>query len=143
VTYKEPWSAARAVRKNGEVLGGVLMVGVKLVNEDNNSTWNSSNSSTGQTTTTGHMPSSSMSTPTSKLPLSNVGKPIHLLGPESAFKPTPPRRSFMSSTTSTTAGGVGGKDPQKSLFAERNRVAVQGEGEKGALGRISGVVFGW
>ncbi|KAG0148111.1 hypothetical protein CROQUDRAFT_655235 [Cronartium quercuum f. sp. fusiforme G11] len=33
ITYKHNWAAQRAIRKNGEILGGVIMIGCKAVDE--------------------------------------------------------------------------------------------------------------
>jgi hypothetical protein len=94
--------------------------------------------------------------PASSTPATSLGKPIPVLGPNSAFKsaaPTPPRRGFFG-VGGGTPGGSGGdagavaakSDPHASLFAEKSRQAVlqqQGQGQKGVLGKVSDAIFGW
>ncbi|GAA5825670.1 hypothetical protein JCM11251_000330 [Rhodosporidiobolus azoricus] len=152
LSYAQPWSAARAARKNGEILGGVIMVGVKAVDEDSlkralaGAEGDSGvHSASGTGTPVPRPPPAAVSTP------SGVGKPVNVLGPQSAFKaqPTPTRKGFLgiggggASGTPTSGGG----DAQASLFAERSKAAVlaqQQEGQpKSALGRVSEAIFGW
>ncbi|GAA5970872.1 hypothetical protein JCM11641_004489 [Rhodosporidiobolus odoratus] len=154
ICYAQPWSAARAARKNGEVLGGVLMVGVKAVDEDGlkralagaegGSDFLNHHPS-GNHTPIPRTPSTSVSTP------SGVGKPVNVLGPGSAFKaaPTPTRSGFLglggaAARPASTAVGV--SDPHASLFADKSKQAVmqqQGQQQKGYLGKVSDLVFGW
>ncbi|GAA5908214.1 hypothetical protein JCM8208_000347 [Rhodotorula glutinis] len=162
VVYVQPWSAARAARKNGEVLGGVLMVGVKAVDEDG-----LKRALAGETAASGETSTSAPSRPQSA-PVgagagtpggsSGVGRPVNVLGPQAAFKaqPTPTRKGFLglggtpnASASSGGGGGAGGADPHASLFAEKSKQAVlaqqqqQGQGQKGVLGKVSDLVFGW
>ncbi|GAA6027458.1 hypothetical protein JCM8097_007872 [Rhodosporidiobolus ruineniae] len=153
IAYREPWSAARAARKNGEVLGGVLMVGVKAVDEDGlkralagDGAADVVPSSSGSHTPVPRPPPSGVGTP------SGVGRPVNVLGPQSAFKaqPTPTRKGFLGLGGGGTPGGAGaaaaGGDPQASLFAEKSKQAVlaqQGQQQKGVLGKVSDLVFGW
>lgn len=150
IVYAQPWSAARAVRKNGEVLGGVLMVGVKAVDEDGlrralaGGEGGNEVVPTSQGTPRTHTPVST-STP------SGVGRPVNVLGPQSAFKaaPTPTRKGFLGLGGGASTGTSGGADAHASLFAERSKQAVlaqqqqQGQGQKGVIGRVSDLVFGW
>lgn len=157
VAYAQPWSATRAARKNGEVLGGVLMVGVKVLDEDalRRAMVAAEGGDVGASKVEG---SSTPALRTTLLPAStpatSLGKPIPVLGPNSAFKsaaPTPPRRGFFG--VGGTPGGLGGdagavaeSDPHASLFAEKSRQAVlqqQGQGQKGVLGKVSDAIFGW
>lgn len=153
ITYASPTSAVRASRKNGTIIGGVLMIGVKIVDEEalkislgteglgsglfSTGTGNESNIGTRS------------STPT-RGPPSGVGKPVSVLKANSAFKsvaPTPPRRGFFASGAAGVNGTGGGGDPQAGLFAEKNRQALLAQGQqdsgKGVLGKVSDLVFGW
>ncbi|GAA6060084.1 hypothetical protein JCM10212_003045 [Sporobolomyces blumeae] len=171
IEYAQPWSAARAARKNGEILGGVLMVGVKAVDEDGLKRALAA-SEGGQQVGNGeasHGQASGAATPrpSSTVPLggtgSGVGKPVQVFGPSSAFKvaPTPPRKGFFglsaggggtpqqaaAASSSSSSSGSGG-DAHASLFAEKSKQAVmqqqqQGQGQKGVLGKVSDLVFGW
>ena len=150
VSYAQPWSATRAARKNGEVLGGALMVGVKAVDEDGLRRAMIAAEGGDSTVDT---PSSRPTPLPSSTPASSLGKPVNVLGANAAFKapaPTPPRRGFFGvggGTPSTADGGAVAKsDPHASLFAEKSRQAVmqqQGQETKGMLGKVSDAIFGW
>jgi hypothetical protein len=153
IVYAQPWSAARASRKNGEILSGVLMVGVKAADEDGlkralaGSEGDAIHSSGAGTPAPRPLPA--VSTP------SGVGKPVNVLGPQSAFKsaPTPTRKGYFGlggggtgTPQSTAVVQNGGTDPHASLFADKSRQAVlqqQGQQQKGVLGKVSDMVFGW
>jgi hypothetical protein len=92
-------------------------------------------------------------TPVSTSTPSGVGRPVNVLGPQAAFKatPTPTRKGFLGlgggGAQAGTAGGAA--DAHASLFAEKSKQAVlaqqqqQGQGQKGVIGRVSDLVFGW
>ncbi|GAA5981875.1 hypothetical protein JCM10908_004649 [Rhodotorula pacifica] len=153
ITYAQAWSAARAARKNGEIFGGVLMVGVKAVDEDGLRralagadgaqdlvpSAPSAPSAARQNGNTG-----GTSTP------SGVGRPVNVLGPQSAFKaaPTPTRKGFLGlggGATAPSTPSSSSADPHASLFAERSKQAAlaQQPQQKGVLGKVSDMVFGW
>ncbi|GAA5963080.1 hypothetical protein JCM3765_001761 [Sporobolomyces pararoseus] len=161
IEYSQPWSAARAARKNGEILGGVLMVGVKVIDEDglkralaaaeNGGELSSHNASSGAGTP---RPASAAAHHGATGGGSSMGRPVQVFGPGSAFKsaPTPTKKGFLGlggggtpqQTASTSAGG---SDPHASLFAEKSKQAAMqqqgGQGQKGMLGKVSDLVFGW
>ncbi|GAA5850231.1 hypothetical protein JCM9279_003572 [Rhodotorula babjevae] len=163
VVYAHPWSAARAVRKNGDVLGGVLMVGVKAVDEDGLKRALAGGESTAGSGESSSAPSRPQSAPVGAggggggTP--GLGRPVNVLGPQAAFKaqPTPTRKGFLGlggggtpgASTGASSGSGGGADPHASLFAEKSKQAVlaqqqqQGQGQKGVLGKVSDLVFGW
>lgn len=158
VAYAQPWSATRAARKNGEVLGGVLMVGVKVVDEDTlrRAMVAAEGGDVGASKVEGSSTPALRTTPLpTSTPATALGKPIPVLGPNSAFKsaaPTTPRRGFfgVGGTPGGTPGDAGAavakNDPHASLFAEKSRQAVlqqQGQGQKGVLGKVSDAIFGW
>lgn len=160
IEYTQPWSAARAARKNGEVLGGVLMVGVKVVDEDHLKRALAASES-GANDALGVSPGAGTPRPVSSasgavgVPQggSTIGRPVQVFGPGSAFKsaPTPSKKGFLG----LGAGGAStpqqhastGQDPHASLFAEKSKQAAmqqQGnQGQKGMLGKVSDLVFGW
>jgi hypothetical protein len=151
IAFAQPWSAARAARKNGEVLGGVLMVGVKVVDEDQLKRGMAGSDAAGESLDS--RSSTPASPPTTRSPIissssSGLGKPIPVFGPGSAFKaaaPTPPRRGFFGVGTPESSTAPKG-DPHASLFAEKSRQAVmlqQGQEQKGVLGKVSDAIFGW
>lgn len=151
IVYAQPWSAARAVRKNGEVLGGVLMVGVKAVDEDGLRRALAGGEGGNEVVPSSQGPQRTH-TPVSTSTPSGVGRPVNVLGPQSAFKtvPTPTRKGFLGlgSTGGASTAATGGTDAHASLFAEKSKQAVlaqqqQGQGQKGVLGRVSDLVFGW
>jgi hypothetical protein len=163
VAYAQPWSASRAARRNGEVLGGALMVGVKAVDEDGlrrallasegGAAGNSGEKDAIASTTASRTMAPPLTTGT---PSSGLGKPVAVLGPNSAFKapaPTPPRRGFfgVGSGSAPMAGaetsGTPSRDPHASLFAQKSQQAVmqqQQQGQsKGVLSKVSDAIFGW
>lgn len=155
VVYVQPWSAARAARKNGEVLGGVLMIGVKAVDEDGLQRALASGETAGEHSSSSAPPSRPQSAPVGAGTPSGVGRPVNVLGPQAAFKaqPTPTRKGFLGlgggggAGTPGGSGAASGADPHASLFAEKSKQAVlaqqQGQGQKGVLGKVSDLVFGW
>lgn len=155
ITYAQAWSAARAARKNGEILGGALMIGVKAVDEDGlrralagaeggQDLVPSAPSATPGPRQNGNAGGGATSTP------SGVGRPVNVLGPQSAFKaaPTPTRKGFLGlggGGGATAPSTPGGADPHASLFAEKSKQAAlaQQPQQKGVLGKVSDMVFGW
>lgn len=158
ITYAQAWSAARAARKNGEILGGALMIGVKAVDEDGlrralagaeggQDLVPSAPSATSGPRQNGNTGGGATSTP------SGVGRPVNVLGPQSAFKaaPTPTRKGFLGLGGGGSGGGAtatstpSGADPHASLFAEKSKQAAlaQQPQQKGVLGKVSDMVFGW
>lgn len=156
ITYAQAWSAARAARKNGEILGGALMIGVKAVDEDG-----LRRALAGAEGGQDLVPSAPSATPgprqngnsggATSTP-SGVGRPVNVLGPQSAFKaaPTPTRKGFLGlggggGGGATAPSTPGGADPHASLFAEKSRQAAlaQQPQQKGVLGKVSDMVFGW
>lgn len=138
ITYQDSWSASRALRKNGEVLGGMLMVGVKAVDED----------ALGRASP---RPAPAQQPQLSRAPSSNtpsgVGRPVPVVSAGSAFKQPaahPSRLGFFSAGSASN-GTPQTSDPHASLFAEKNRQAMlnQTEGQQGILGKLSDAVFGW
>ncbi|KAM0752292.1 hypothetical protein T439DRAFT_324364 [Meredithblackwellia eburnea MCA 4105] len=152
IDFVEPWAAMRAARKNGEVLGGVLMIGVKVVDEEALRLALAGEES-GERTSTPVAGGSSTPAPANQPPRfgtpsgGGVGKPITVLGPSSAFKPpapTPPRRGLFGVGGGGPPSGATPTDPHASLFAEKNRQALAAkEEQKGMLGKVSDLVFGW
>ncbi|SCZ89019.1 BZ3501_MvSof-1269-A2-R1_C40g00184 [Microbotryum saponariae] len=149
--YSEPSSALRASRKNGVVLGRVLMVGVKVVDEDELrkaialvSGTNSFGNGVGEGEREGALTTTSTNTITgagSNLQamgkangLNAVGagssssRPVNVRGPQQAFKATP-KKSFLSSAAQVAASsgtpaskGEGG-DGYANLFEDKQRIA--------------------
>lgn len=168
IAYAQPWAAARAARKNGTILGGVIMVGVKVVDEDllrrsiggeGLATGGEINHDALSTQVTangsGAQAVSGSSTPKPPSTPSGVGKPIQVFGAGAAFKappPTTPRRGlFGGAAPAATPGGTpaqGGSsaDPHASLFSQKSQQAVLAQNAatpKGVLGKVSDMVFGW
>lgn len=139
ITYAEPWSAIRAARRNGEVLGGVLMLGVKLLDED---LANGNGLGVVQPTTNPARPASA---PTGTSTPSGIGRPINIIN-ASAFKQpvsTPTRLGFFSPAGATPLKQV---DPHASLFADKSRqtgVLPPPSGGQGLMARASDMIFGW
>ncbi|KAM0787608.1 hypothetical protein ACM66B_003676 [Microbotryomycetes sp. NB124-2] len=164
IVYAQAWSAFRAARKNGEVLGGALMIGVKAVDEDQlrMAVASTENGTSGQGETkldyNAVAPASTPAQPRMSLPSATPsGKQSNVLGPDSAFKPTPPRRGLFGGGGGTASSGTpnvksplssssSANDPHASLFAEKSRQAVlqqQGQQQRSLLGKVSDAVFGW
>ncbi|GAA5928645.1 uncharacterized protein JCM15063_003929 [Sporobolomyces koalae] len=153
IVYAQPWSAARAARKNGEILGGVLMVGVKALDEDGLRRALASGEPNGDNSQ--HVPSHQPGTSTPRVGGggggSTIGRPVQVFGPGSAFKaaPTPTKKGFLGLGGGTNVGpqrtNEGGHDAHASLFAEKSKQATmqQNQGQKGMLGKVSDLVFGW
>lgn len=144
IGYNDPADAMRAVRKNGEVLGGSWMIGAKwadatqaeaLVGQANlrsstfgdavTSSVKDSNAMAVDEPTAPFSPSHHVDTPT-------VGTPIRLEPSTSAFRKP----------------GVGGAKPQSvSTSAWGTPSALAGNpstpANKGVLGQVSDLIFGW
>ncbi|GAA5884638.1 hypothetical protein JCM16303_003694 [Sporobolomyces ruberrimus] len=158
IEYAQPWSAARAARKNGEILGGVLMVGVKVIDEDGLKRTLAAAESGGEVS---HVQPSSSGAGTPRPGSaaaggggggSSMGRPVQVFGPGSAFKaaPTPTKKGFLGlggggGGTPQQGASSGGQDQHASLFAEKSKQAAmqQDQGQKGMLGKVSDLVFGW
>lgn len=154
ITYAQAWSAARAARKNGEILGGTLMIGVKAVDEDG-----LRRALAGADGGQDLVPSAPSAVQAPRQTASNggtatpsgVGRPVNVLGPQSAFKaaPTPTRKGFLvlvgGGGGATAPSTPSGTDPHASLFAEKSKQAAlaQQPQQKGVLGKVSDMVFGW
>lgn len=83
---------------------------------------------------------------------SSMGRPVQVFGPGSAFKaaPTPTKKGFLGlggggGGTPQQGASSGGQDQHASLFAEKSKQAAmqQDQGQKGMLGKVSDLVFGW
>lgn len=130
------------------------MVGVKAVDEDGLRRALSA-TETGGETSHGPTPGASTPRPSSSTPLgggggSSMGKPVQVFGPGSAFKsaPTPTKRGWLGGAGGTPQqSSSGNQDPHASLFAEKSKQAAlqqgNGQGQKGMLGKVSDLVFGW
>ncbi|KAI5481194.1 nucleoporin Nup40 [Pseudohyphozyma bogoriensis] len=155
VNYTEPWAAARAVRRNGEILGGVLMVGVKSADEEGlrvalagDDVDGLASSSSASALAAASQQQSRVATPINTAK-SGVGKPVTVLGPGSAFKPsapTPTRRGIgLFGSPAAAAGGAQGE--HASLFKEKEKERLErekaGQASKGVLGRMGDLVFGF
>lgn len=156
LAYAQPWAAARAARKNGTILGGALMVGVKVVDEEQlrramgaeggdvlpepiggQAGFGGVGSGTGGAAVK----------PTSSAP-SGVGPPVQVVGADGAFRPalSTPRRGFFGAAAPAAAAGTPSSDPHASLFAQKSQQAVlaqNAQAPKGVLGKVSDMVFGW
>lgn len=150
INYAQAWSAARAVRRNGEIFGGVLMVGVKAVDEDGlkRALAGAEGSQDAVAYTPSSTPAPRPSGPAAGTSTpSGVGRPVNVLGPQSAFKaaPTPTRKGFLGLGGSGAESTPSSADPHASLFAEKSKQAAlaQQPQPKGVLGKVSDMVFGW
>lgn len=131
------------------------MVGVKAVDEDGLRRALAATESGGEVALGGPSPGASTPRPPSSGPIgggSSMGKPVQVFGPGSAFKtaPTPTKKGFLGmggGGTPQQASSGGGQDPHASLFAEKSKQAAMqqnaGQGQKGMLGKVSDLVFGW
>ncbi|TFK34072.1 hypothetical protein BDQ12DRAFT_636901 [Crucibulum laeve] len=153
IGYRDPADAMRAVRKNGEVLGGSWMIGAKWADPAQ------AEALLGQPVLRGSISSPPLSELTTvqggnamavdepSLPVSNghtptVGTPLRLVPSTSAFRktgmsskpatPQPPRA--FGSTTNNAPGLPSGIPPSTSSSSTPN---------KSVLGQVSDLIFGW
>jgi len=147
IGYKDSAEAVRAVRKNGEILGGSWMVGVKWADQAQAEALLGQPSARGSTygdkeamSVDESMPPSASSAFSSGTP--SFGTPIRLEPSTSAFrrpapqgsKPATPQAPTLWATPPNAAnGGGGGRD-----------AAVQpSPSNKSVLGQVSDMIFGW
>ncbi|KAJ7069310.1 hypothetical protein C8F01DRAFT_1112250 [Mycena amicta] len=136
IGYRDPADAMRAVRKNGEVLGGSWMVGAKWA--DPAAAEALLNQPAVRYTSPDPIPMSVDSPspnagPHAFTPM--VGTPIKLAPSSSAFRRGPPG----ASKPATPA-----PQPQPQVFPQAQaQVQAQGSPSKGMLGQVSDMIFGW
>lgn len=164
VAYAQAWAAARALRRNGEVVGaGALMLGVKADDPQIIAAAGTSEptlasaagammpNGTGATGTSTPAAGSSgaVGTPngaaqSSRAQSSGIGRPVPVVGSTGAFLPKPVKpkaSSFFSSLggTPTRAGEQQGSDAAAaSLFAERQRQAILQQQQSSSAGGPAG-----
>ena len=155
ITYAQDWSAQRAARRNGEILAGNVMVGVKLVEDDREVVTSSPNlgangngngNGNGNAPPTNYRPATTNGTSTP----SGIGRPVQIIN-SSAFKQpvsTPTRLGFFSSANNSGAIGTPAKvqDPHASLFAaetSRQGTGMPPPASQGMMGKVSDLIFGW
>ena len=145
ITYAQTWSAQRAARRNGEILAGNVMVGVKLVEDVVAGASASPNLGSISTNGNGNIAPRPAATNGTSTP-SGIGRPVQIVN-SSAFKQptsTPTRLGFFGGSTVGTPAKV--QDPHASLFtAENNRQAtgMPPPASQGVIGKVSDLIFGW
>ncbi|KAJ2925048.1 hypothetical protein H1R20_g12052, partial [Candolleomyces eurysporus] len=149
IGYKDPADALRAVRKNGEVLGGSWMIGVKWADQTQAEALLGQPSARGNTfgdreaMVVDEPTHSAVSSPTnfsSNTP--SFGTPLRLEPSTSAFrrpgapasKPATPQGFAGWSTPAANGGGGGGS---------ASPAAAQPSPSKSMIGQVSDLIFGW
>ncbi|KAF8888105.1 hypothetical protein BD779DRAFT_1440313 [Infundibulicybe gibba] len=142
IGYKDPGDAMRAVRKNGEILGGSWMVGVKWADPAH------AESLLGQPVLRNQLPdptpSNAMAVDESPSPISHavsstptLGTPIKLAPSASAFRRTGTAEKITGSPAQRGWGPPGGN-----LLPSAAASSTQPP-NKGMLGQVSDLIFGW
>jgi len=136
IVYKNPWEAARALRRNGEILTigkEECMIGVK---------WADSNNSISETREFAGSPAAETATPSRpSIPSSTIGRPVTFAPSRSAYKQHHPGAAAAAAAGGTNEWGV----------ALRNQSAASGtasastnQGANGGIwNKMSDLVFGW
>ncbi|KAH8093769.1 hypothetical protein BXZ70DRAFT_949116 [Cristinia sonorae] len=160
VGYTNPADALRAVRRNGEVVGGTWMVGVKWADQamaesvlgpslirspgilSSPDAIPSSpdvpmSTSPPPSSSTNGMFSSEIALRSNTPGTPSVGTPIRLAPSTSAFRKMPPGGSGMKAAEKVAPGGDGLYAPVPS-FAQQNASP-----SKGIVGQVSDLIFGW
>ncbi|TFK17801.1 hypothetical protein FA15DRAFT_675767 [Coprinopsis marcescibilis] len=156
IGYKDPADAMRAVRKNGDIIGGSWMIGAKwadpaqadalvgqsslratTLGESNTNNYQSGNAMAVDEPMGRYSPVHHVDTPT-------LGTTIHLAPSTSAFKkPTvgvkPAAQASVWGSPSSAPIGGGGGGPNTNT----NVPHVQPSPNKTVLGQVSDLIFGW
>ncbi|KAH6915628.1 hypothetical protein BKA70DRAFT_1091892 [Coprinopsis sp. MPI-PUGE-AT-0042] len=146
IGYKDPADAMRAVRKNGEILGGTWMIGAK---------WADTTQAEALVGQANLRASTFGDVPTANSNAMAVDEPMAPYSPSHHID-TPPVGTPIRLAPSTSAfrkPGVGGAVPQStsnSMWGTPSALANGGGGNtpstpanKGVLGQVSDLIFGW
>jgi nuclear pore complex protein Nup53 len=142
VTFHSELDARRAVGRNGEVLGGTWMVGVKWADPFHPALTRASPTPTTAALSTS--PQKAMTTPqqpstprTGGGGAGSIGTPLQLAPASSAFK------RLVPSQAAAAASSSGGRDRALAEAAKGGPPAGQGSSGGGYLGKLGELVFGF
>ncbi|CAE6484369.1 unnamed protein product [Rhizoctonia solani] len=137
ITYANPWDGARALKRDGDIINGDMMIAVRLVDP-------SQAAMLGETTTPRLAITASPAEPTPKSPVMQqashaptaFGRAATLAPSASAFRTTAP----ISTQARPTAASAPGAD-----WGVRNQQvgAQENQSQTGVIGKLSDMIFGW
>ncbi|CAE6471772.1 unnamed protein product [Rhizoctonia solani] len=137
ITYANPWDGARALKRDGDIINGDMMIAVRLVDP-------SQAAMLGETTTPRLAITASPVEPTPKSPVMQqashaptaFGRAATLAPSASAFRTTAP----ISTQARPTAASAPGAD-----WGVRNQQvgAQENQPQNGVIGKLSDMIFGW
>ncbi|KAF8596765.1 hypothetical protein BDV93DRAFT_610729 [Ceratobasidium sp. AG-I] len=138
ITYVNSWDAARAVRRDGDVINGDMMIAVRLVDPSQASLF-------GDALAPRMVTSSSPPEPSPKSPnmipsssgFPTFGRSATLVPSTSAFRSTAPASAQARPTAATAPGADWGVRNQQE-GAEK-----EGAQQQGIIGKVSDMIFGW
>ncbi|KAG9103646.1 hypothetical protein FRC06_009150 [Ceratobasidium sp. 370] len=137
IVYVNPWDAARAVRRDGDIINGDMMIAVRLVDPSQASLFSDS---------LPHPPVAISSSPPEFTPKSPVqstpggfptlGRAAMLAPATSAFKSTAPVSAQSRPRATAAPGADWGVKSQ-------GEAQEQPQQQQGIMGRVSDLIFGW
>ena len=153
IGYESEWSALRALRRNGEILGGTCMIGVRWADGTPSSTSSSSNtvafpgSSSNEQQSEHHQQQTQPTVSASTARQSTFGTPARVLPASAAWKPNTAAGASQSPSKASTVSriselGSGRMDP--SIFKDGNDgKAGEGKQSSGVVGTLTNLIFGF
>ncbi|GAA99653.1 uncharacterized protein L969DRAFT_102984 [Mixia osmundae IAM 14324] len=133
LAYKEAWAAARAVRRNGEIIGGLIMIGAKWADSE-------PKLAPAVSATNGTVQDAAVK-PVDKGPISSIGQPIPL-ATGSPFRTSVTSQASKQSSLLQTLNSAG--TPTAKMFADREKALTAGATKQQTLlSRVSDLVFGY
>ena len=140
IGYDQEWAALRALRKNGEILGGSCMIGVKWADGTSSSLDSPSSAITNHYVTSSNKDPNQTSSQSVTFTPSSLGKPATILPASQAWltnKPSNLHKSSMLSAASGKLGDLGKMDP--AIFRQEEQKAAGG----GWTGSLTNLIFGF
>ncbi|KAJ1306580.1 hypothetical protein OPQ81_007580 [Rhizoctonia solani] len=137
ITYANPWDGARALRRDGDIINGDMMIAVRLVDP-------SQAAMLGETVTPRLAIATSPPEPTPKSPViqqtshapTAFGRAATLVPSTSAFRSTAPVSAQARPTATSALGADWGVRNQKEGTQDS-------QPQTGVIGKLSDMIFGW
>ncbi|GAB1518477.1 hypothetical protein RhiXN_04899 [Rhizoctonia solani] len=135
ITYLNPWDGARALRRDGDIINGDMMISVRLVDPSQASMLGETTPRLAITAAPTEPTPKSPALQTSHAPTA-FGRAATLAPSASAFRSTAP----VTAQTRPTAASAPGAD-----WGVRNQQegAQENQSQSGVMGKLSDMIFGW
>ncbi|KAG8923679.1 hypothetical protein FRC03_010579 [Tulasnella sp. 419] len=145
VTYMNEWEAVRALRKNGEVLSGTIMIGVKWANGDQTDPAAQRVAlNTSMASEFGQISSPVSARPTSSATITGASGASASYNSGRAVKLKPSSSAFHVDQAPAAGGGTpGGKGGDWGLSEQAKRLQKGDAQPESVLGRVGSAIFGW